>query len=367
MIRHQPGPTRQRRNCSPSSVYQRAGRRPSCPVTRILRRCLWTVSPTCPAFHLPGRQRGHNLLRVSTYSVSPADGRRWLASLPPELAAQRQVMAGLLEFCVETPTATSLVVGCSIGRGAADELSDIDGALGIAAPRGQAGATQVREMEAAVVALLPGFGPVVDVLRHQVGRADQFGRRIFAQFADRTQLDLVVIAQPEVRRGSAAPDFVTLYDIPGEPIEGGAAASDARAGYQAPPADQVTAEQVREWAFHGWCALIDLDKYLRRGSLWEAHYRLNEARDQIWALWAAATGAIYPWHGLSQVLDNDPDRLPPGIEETVAGLDSVDLRRAATASATVLTHASVAAAQRHPAELPTAMARYVTDVLSRAS
>jgi hypothetical protein len=226
-------------------------------------------------------------------------------------------MAGLLEFCVETPTATSLVVGCSIGRGAADELSDIDGALGIAAPRGQADAAQVREMEAAVVALLPGF--------------------------------------------------VTLYHIPGEPIEGGAADGDVCAGYQAPPADQVTAEQVREWAFHGWCALIDLDKYLRRGSLWEAHYRLNEARDQIWALWAAATGAIYPWHGLSQVLNNDPDRLPPGIEETVAGLDSADLRRAATASVTVLTHASAAAAQRHPAELPTAMARYVTDVLSRAS
>jgi len=313
------------------------------------------------------RQRGHNLLQVGTDCVSPADGRRWLAGLPPELAAQRHVMAGLLEFCVATPAVTSLVVGCSIGRGAADELSDIDGALGIAAPRGQAGAAQVREMEAAVVALLPGFGPVVDVLRHQVGRAGQFGRRIFAQFADRTQLDLVVIAEPEVRRGSAAPDFVSLYRIPGEPIEGGAAAGGACAGYQAPPADQVTAEQVREWAFHGWCALIDLDKYLRRGSLWEAHQRLNQARDQIWALWAAATGAIYPWHGLSQVLDNDPDRLPPGIEETVAGLDSADLRRAAAASVTVLTHASDAAARQHPADLPTAMARYVTDTLSRAS
>lgn len=303
---------------------------------------------------------------MTTDSVSPADGRRWLASLPSELSAQRHVMAGLLEFCVATPTVTSLVVGCSIGRGAADELSDIDGALAIAAPRGQAGAAQVREMEAAVVALLPSLEAVVDVLRHQVGRPGQFGRRIFAQFADRTQLDLAVIAEPEVRRGSAGPDFVTLYHTPYEPIEDSAAA-DACAGYQAPPADQVTAEQVREWAFHGWCALIDLDKYLRRGSLWEAHHRLNEARDQIWALWAAATGAIYPWHGLSQVLDNDPDQLPPGIDETVAGLDSAALRRAAAASTTVLTHASVAAAQRHPADLPTAMACYVTDVLSRLS
>jgi hypothetical protein len=114
-------------------------------------------------------------------------------------------------------------------------------------------------------------------------------------------------------RHGYGPEHATLYHIPGEHIEDGAATGGARAGYQAPPADQVTAEQVREWAFHGWCALIDLDKYLRRGSLWEAHYRLNQARDQVWALWAAATGAIYPWHGLSQVLDNDPDRLPPGI------------------------------------------------------
>ena len=67
------------------------------------------------------------------------------------------------------------------------------------------------------------------------------------------------------------------------------------------------------------------------------------------------------------MLDNDPDRLPPGIEETVAGLDSADLRRAAAASVTVLTHASDAAARQHPADLPTAMARYVTDTLSRAS
>jgi hypothetical protein len=293
---------------------------------------------------------------VSTDIVSAADGRKWLASLSAELAAQRHVMAGLLDFCAATPAVTSFIVGCSIGRSAADGLSDIDGALGIAAPRGQAGADQVREIEAAVVALLADFGPVVDVLRHQVGRADQFGRRIFAQFADRTQLDLVVIAESGIRWGDSAPDFVTLYHVTSEHVPD-----------DAPPADKVTAEQIREWTFHGWCALIDLDKYLRRDSLWEAHYRLNEARDQIWTLWAAATGAIYPWHGLSQVLDNDPANLPPGIGATVAGLDAADLRRAAIASAELLTHVSTYAATKHPADPPEAMARYVTEILSRAS
>jgi len=57
--------------------------------------------------------------------------------------------------------------------------------------------------------------------------------------------------------------------------------------------------------------------------------------------------------------------LPPGIESTVVGLDAPGLRRAARASAKVLTTASEAAASRHPADLPVAMAAYVTSTLSR--
>jgi hypothetical protein len=105
-----------------------------------------------------------------------------------------------------------------------------------------------------------------------------------------------------------------------------AAGSAPHGELQAPYA--VTGDQVREWAFLGWCALIDTDKHLRRDSLWEAHSRLHQARHHIWALWAAAHGALYPIHGLSQVLDHDPGNLPPGIESTVAGLDAADLRRA---------------------------------------
>ncbi len=295
--------------------------------------------------------------------AAAAGGRAWLAALPGELSAQRRLMAGLLDHCAATPSVTWLLVGCSLGRGAADALSDIDGALGVRADPGEGGAADVQAAEAGVVAALPGFGPVVDVLRHRYGPADRFIRRIFAQFADRSQLDLTVMADAEIRGGrSEHPDFVVLYDTARQPTE----SAPAEAGQPGEPAPgyAVTGEQIREWAFLGWCALIDLDKYLHRGSLWEAHDRLHDARGRIWALWAAATGALYPWHGLSQVLDRDPGNLPPGIDGTVAGLDAADLRRAAAASAAVLTRVSTAAAERCPAELPSAMASYVTRVLS---
>jgi len=138
---------------------------------------------------------------------------------------------------------------------------------------------------------------------------------VFAQFDHGLQLDLAVLAEPEVRRGPAAPDFVSLYRSPAPPgpavtadsttITGGAFIADGAAVGGFPPADAVSPEQIHEWAFLGWCALADAGKYLRR-SLWEADTRLHETRHHIWALWAATTGALYPWHGLSQVLNRDP-------------------------------------------------------------
>ncbi len=296
-------------------------------------------------------------------------GRAWLAALPEELAAQQRVMARLADLCETWPLVMSLLVGCSLGRGAADALSDIDAALGIDAPRGEAGAGRIATAEAMVAAALPEMGTLVDVLRHRTGPDSQHVRRVFAQFADGTQLDLAVVAEADIetrRRAGGAPDFVPLYQArpgSGEPHDD-TPAGGTRSGGEPPAAYAVTGEQVREWAFHGWCMLIDADKYLRRGSLWEAHGRLNEARHYVWMLWAAANGALYPWHGLSQVLDHDPGNLPPGIESTVAGLDAPALRRAARASAKVLATVSEAAARRHPADLPAAMAAYVTSALS---
>lgn len=281
----------------------------------------------------------------------PSD-RAWLSTLGPELARQREAIAGLLDLCEDSALVASFSVGCSLGRGAADALSDVDAALGVHAARGPAGAREVRAVEEAVVALLPRLGPVVDCLRDESDTGDFLIRRVFVQFADRLQLDLAVIAEEEVRRGAAAPDFVSLHW-----------SGDRPDGTRGRPAHEVTAAQVREWAFLGWRALLDADKYLRRGSLWEAHQRLHDVRDRVWALWATARGAAYPWHGLSQVLDHDPDVLPPGVEATVAGLDATALRRAVAACVDVLEECSAAAAESRDADLPTAMARYVRGIL----
>lgn len=277
--------------------------------------------------------------------------REWVAALPAELARQRHALAELLDHCENTPEITSFSVGCSIGRGAADALSDIDAAIGVRAPRGVAGADVVRRVEAATVGMLPRIGPLVDVLRQETTAGELFIRTVFAQYDDRLQLDLAVIAESEVRRGEAAPDFVGLYQRP-DP-----------AGTTVPSAREVTDSQLREWIFHGWRALLDADKYLRRGSLWEAHQRLHETRDCIWKLWAAAQGALYPWHGLSQVLDHDPARLPDRIEETVAGIDADALRHALAAAADVLDDVTLHAQRAATTALSVPMAAYARRTL----
>jgi len=288
-------------------------------------------------------------------------GRRWLADLPDQLGGHRRLLTRLLELCQREQLAASLSVGCSLGRGAADPLSDVDAALGVTAPRGTPGAGAVGAVEQAVLDALPGHGPVVDVLRQQVGPPDRFIRRVFAQFGDGLQLDLAVLADTEVRRGRAAPDFIALYRAD---TSAPADHPDSPPVDAFPPADTATPEQIHDWTFLAWIALADTGKYLRRGSAWEAHHRLHEARDHIWALWAAATGATYPRAGLSQVLDHDPHHLPPGIQATVTGLDVTDLRRAARASAELLTYVSELAASAHAAQLPAELARYVTANLS---
>jgi hypothetical protein len=66
------------------------------------------------------------------------------------------------------------------------------------------------------------------------------------------------------------------------------------------------------------------------------------------------------------VHDHEPRNLPPGTESTVAR-DAADLRRATRASAALITKVSTSAAQQCPADLPPAVAEYVTHSVMRST
>jgi predicted nucleotidyltransferase len=272
-------------------------------------------------------------------------GHSWIDALDDGLAGQRRILRRLLEFCESHDEARWLAVSCSLARGAADRWSDVDAGLGVRAGTGA-------ELAGELPDFLAQDAEITAVLRHVFGSAEKAVLRSFVQFADGTQLDLVLV--DAASRPGRAPDEIVLADKDGrlaEPF--------------VPSVDVVTPEQIHEWAFLGWTALADAAKYLRRGSFWEAHHRLHEVRERIWALWAAAKGARYPGFGLSQVLDRDPADLPRGIEDTVADLDPLRLRAALLASVAVLEETSRDAAARFGAELPAAMAEYVSDLWNR--
>ncbi|MEP6694708.1 MAG: hypothetical protein ABJB39_08700 [Chloroflexota bacterium] len=239
-----------------------------------------------------------------------ADAERWLRSLPKELAPHREVILGLMREAERDPGIRILVVGCSIGRGTADELSDVD-AMYAVTPEAMRDA--VRD-SAAVVRRI---GDVVDMHQQIIDPADRdlaAYQHTFAQYATGVQLDLVVAVARE--RQAPRPDWVVLYDPDGR-IAGEAKATAA------------TEAQVRAWMHVALVHLSACAKYLTRGSLWEASAQLEAARAELWRLWAAAERVPDPQYGLTAVLDAPDAPMPENIEATVAGLDRRALRSAA--------------------------------------
>lgn len=274
------------------------------------------------------------------------EGRAWIDQLPGELSGQQGIMRALLAFSEDDANVSWLVIGCSVARGAGDRMSDLDMAIGIGTEVWEAARDRVR-------AAADGLGDLVDRYWHQLPGVPDPHERIFAQYADGCQLDLVLLPAKVTSGGLLR--SVVLYDRDGQ---------FAGAGMEwGGPTPRPTDEQIREWAFGGWCALADLSKYVRRGSVWEALERLHEARTQLWRVHAAASGIADPQYGLTSVLDFAPDDIPTRIGETVAGLTLPGLLAAARQVARLLTEAG----QRLPAgtqeALPHAMAAYVTAVL----
>jgi len=265
-------------------------------------------------------------------------GLDWIDDLPPELAGQRALLRGLLALCDADDRISWLVIGCSLARGAGDRLSDLDMAMGIRDEDFEAARPDIRRA-------VDGLGELVESYYHQLPGLTQVHERIFTQFADRSQVDLVLF--PASVPGGSVPNVVALYD-PDDRL--------VIAGERKP----VTSGQIREWAFGGWCALADLGKYLRRGSTWEALARLNEARAQLWQLWAVTLDVPDPQYGLTSILDFAPGQVPASFEGTVADLDPGRLLDAARRVAALLHEAGERLPDDQRADLPGAMARYIT-------
>jgi hypothetical protein len=198
---------------------------------------------------------------------------------------------------------------------------------------------------AVVPDLLARCGTLVDLLDHAIPEwGDRPHRRFIAQFVDGVQADLVGV--PASARSGRPIGSVALYDPDGH-----------LGNLVEPRVFRPTPADVREWSFLAWMALLDLDKYVRRGSAWEALVRLNEARAHTWKLWAVAESIGYPLFGLTVLLDSNPS-LPPGMDATVAGLDLDDLANTARALASQLTIASRAAAVTADGDNAPAIAAY---------
>ena len=265
-------------------------------------------------------------------------GRAWIDRLPDELDGQRAILRRLLAVSEADERIRWLVVSCSIGRGNADRLSDLDLGVGVSDERFDEALGDIRYA-------VDHLGDLVDSYHHQIAGLTMRHERIFAQYADRCQVDLVVI--PASEQVGQIRDEVVLYD-PGQHVTG---------SFEQQP---VPPEQVREWAFGGWCALADLGKYLRRGSAWEALDRLHEARAQLWRLTATALGVPNPQFGLTSILDFAPDRLPDAVTETVGDLDPARLLAATRSLASQLRAAGAGLTADQRAALPLAMAAYIT-------
>jgi hypothetical protein len=273
------------------------------------------------------------------------DAERWLRDLPAELEPQRNLINGLLREARADPRIRLFVVGCSIGRGAADRLSDVDALIGVDE---EAWPAIVAESDA----IVRRAGELVDLWQQIIQPAEPDARpfqHTFAQYASGAQLDLVVSRVRD--RQVPARDWIVLHDPNGTVQD-------------EPRATTATEEQVRQWMYNGLVHLGACAKYLTRGSAWEAHLQLEAARAELWRLWAVAARVPDPRYGLTAVLDDARRPMPATIEATVGSLERTKTRAAAIACVDLFIDTWPAAIAAVAGEVePPALAAWVRDQL----
>ena len=251
-------------------------------------------------------------------SARPDDPEAWLAQFAGRLPRHHEVLRHLVEGTRRDSRVVQLSVGCSVGRGTADELSDLDCELSLEPDAWPSGLELIEP-------LVRSAGDIVDLIHHrwhEAGAAEH--RRTAVVYDNGIQLDLMVWPVT-AWSGMHPPDTIVLHatrDVFTHPWDA------ARS--------RPTADRLHEWHFLGWWALLDADKYLRRGSLWEARQRLEEARAAVWQLHAAAQKLPFPEYGITTLLDAREPRLMPDVEATATDLDAGRLRMAVERCAALL-------------------------------
>lgn len=244
-------------------------------------------------------------LSLASY-FRPTDPRAWINSLPRDVSRQAGVLLRLLDALEADPNVRAFRVRGSIARGSADQYSDLDTRIWVSDSHYEA---VLRRLPV----IVRSIGSVLDILFETPGSP-----YLFVQFADGTLLEL------SSGRASEASDrdygVVVLLD---------------RDGMWDQPYEPTRAWDETLWLGWAWIALLDIDKYLRRDSLWEALVTLEKARSLLLCHHAAATGMRDPQYGVASILDYG-GTLPEGLISTVAGLDAAEIRRAAYACGKLL-------------------------------
>jgi hypothetical protein len=248
----------------------------------------------------------------------------WLRALP--LPVHRLFLERLLARVRADRRYRFVELCCSVAEGRADARSDLDLGLGVddAAWPGAV---------AAVGDMLRELARPVDVLDHAI---PEWGTRLHRRFVVQYESGLLVdlVAMPASARRGLPGGSRALYDVDGR----------LRQPYKV-GVDVISPSDVREWAFLGAIALLDANKYLTRGSLWQAVDALGVGRQQALRLWAAANGTSRPAFGLKSLLDAGAV-LPAGLDETLPALERNALHRSVVRLAAVLGRAADGAATR---------------------
>jgi hypothetical protein len=221
-------------------------------------------------------------------------------------ADPRALVEALNTWARRTDWVDWVEIGGSLGRGAGDDLSDVDAGIGVREPpaassmvegdsAGPVSEARIAEARAAV----ESFAPVAASLTQLLGGETT---HLVCVYEDGRQLSLVLF-DADARTG-LPPQAVATVD---------------KSGRLSRPLDRTRwdpdAATVREWTFLAWIAIGDAARHRLRDRPWRALNALTDARDHLWRLWAQSQGLVYPVFG-AVTIENADAALPPGIEAT---------------------------------------------------